>query len=111
MEAFMADELERLPPASARVRFAAEDPGSGPGRKPLRRCGSSATEVDHIVPIAMGGTHDRANLRGLWSTDHKRATAAIPRKRLERGAVTLGLSNGEDRLATPAEGVSLRSLR
>jgi 5-methylcytosine-specific restriction enzyme A len=30
-----------------------------------RLCGAPATEVDHILPIAVGGTHERANLRSL----------------------------------------------
>jgi 5-methylcytosine-specific restriction protein A len=57
-----------------RARVLAEEPN-------CRLCGAPATEVDHILPIALGGTHDRANLRALDRDCHKLATAAIPRRR------------------------------
>ena len=40
-----------------------------------RICGAPATEVHHIVPLARGGTHDRANLMPLCSRCHRRVTA------------------------------------
>jgi 5-methylcytosine-specific restriction enzyme A len=38
-------------------------------------CGALATDVDHIVPLAEGGTHERSNLRGLCRSCHRRRTA------------------------------------
>ena len=61
-----------------RARVLAEEPN-------CRVCGAPSTEVDHILPLAMGGTHDRSNLRALCHDDHKRVTAAMPRRR--RGPV------------------------
>lgn len=38
-------------------------------------CGKArATEVDHIVPLSQGGTHDRANLRARCKHCHSRRT-------------------------------------
>lgn len=34
-----------------------------------------ASEVDHVTPLARGGTHDDANLRSLCKTHHSRKTA------------------------------------
>lgn len=34
-----------------------------------------AQEVDHIVPLARGGTHARANLQPLCKTHHSQKTA------------------------------------
>jgi 5-methylcytosine-specific restriction protein A len=56
-----------------RARVLAEEPN-------CRLCGAPATEVNHVLPIAMGGTHHRSNLRALCSADHKVVTAAIPRR-------------------------------
>jgi len=36
---------------------------------------TSATEVDHIVPKAQGGTDDMTNLRAVSAACHKRITA------------------------------------
>lgn len=33
-----------------------------------------ATEVDHIIPLRRGGTHDRANLQPMCAACHKRKT-------------------------------------
>jgi 5-methylcytosine-specific restriction protein A len=57
-----------------RARVLAEEPR-------CRMCGQPATEVDHALPLAMGGSHDRSNLRALCHDDHKAVTAAIPRRR------------------------------
>jgi 5-methylcytosine-specific restriction protein A len=62
-----------------RARVLGEEPN-------CRLCGAPATEVDHILPIAIGGTHDRANLRALCRADHKAATAAMPRRRKRRSS-------------------------
>lgn len=35
-----------------------------------RRCGSTATDVDHILCRALGGTHDRSNMQALCSKCH-----------------------------------------
>lgn len=35
----------------------------------------AATDVDHIVPLARGGTHDRSNLRPLCHACHSSKTA------------------------------------
>ena len=40
-------------------------------------CGQMATHVDHILPLAMGGTHDDANLQPLCASCHSRKTATI----------------------------------
>ena len=34
------------------------------------RCGAHADEVDHIIPVADGGTDHPSNLRGLCSRCH-----------------------------------------
>jgi 5-methylcytosine-specific restriction protein A len=46
-----------------------------------RMCGAAATEVDHILPLAWGGNHDRSNLRAVCSPCHKAITAAMPRRK------------------------------
>lgn len=38
-------------------------------------CLDPATEVDHRIPLARGGTHDRGNLRALCKSHHSRKTA------------------------------------
>ena len=38
-------------------------------------CGAPATEVDHILPLRQGGTHDPTNLRPLCKSCHSRRTA------------------------------------
>lgn len=39
-------------------------------------CGSTERlEVDHVVPLSRGGTHDPGNLRVLCGTCHRRKTA------------------------------------
>lgn len=66
--------------------------GSGRGGRPWRRlrqrillrdqyrcqcgeCGGSfANEVDHIIPLAQGGTDHEANLRAMNTDCHKRKT-------------------------------------
>lgn len=37
-------------------------------------CGQRATEVDHIVAIREGGTHDWSNLRGMCKSHHSKRT-------------------------------------
>lgn len=38
-------------------------------------CGAPANEVDHIMPIRRGGTHDAENLQALCHACHSRKTA------------------------------------
>lgn len=38
-------------------------------------CGARATQVDHILPLARGGTHDASNLESLCASCHSRKTA------------------------------------
>jgi 5-methylcytosine-specific restriction protein A len=47
-------------------------------------CGQPAREVDHIVPLVLGGTHDFDNLRALCKVDHSRRTArdVWPKKKI-----------------------------
>jgi 5-methylcytosine-specific restriction endonuclease McrA len=47
-------------------------------------CGASATDVDHIVAHADGGTDDRENLRALCKPCHKKHTAEQNRARRKR---------------------------
>jgi 5-methylcytosine-specific restriction protein A len=42
---------------------------------PYCSCGSRATEVDHVLAIRDGGTHDAANLRALCKPCHSSRTA------------------------------------
>ena len=37
-------------------------------------CGALATQVDHIIPVTQGGTHDDANLRAICETCHEPKT-------------------------------------
>jgi 5-methylcytosine-specific restriction protein A len=48
--------------------------------EPTCACGAPATEVDHIVALAFGGSHDRGNLRGTCTPCHKRKTAEDSRR-------------------------------
>jgi 5-methylcytosine-specific restriction endonuclease McrA len=43
-------------------------------------CGKRAEEVDHIIPVSLGGTGDRTNLRGLCHDCHRQATARLRRE-------------------------------
>lgn len=47
-------------------------------------CGDVASEVDHITPLADGGTHRHDNLRALCKPCHSRRTAADHRGRAGR---------------------------
>ena len=38
-------------------------------------CGAEATDVDHVVPLRSGGTHDESNLQALCHACHGRKTA------------------------------------
>ena len=43
-------------------------------RNPRCPCGLKATEVDHVVPLRLGGTHDDDNLEALCKPCHSRKT-------------------------------------
>lgn len=43
-------------------------------------CGRPASEVDHIVPVSLGGTGDPANLRSLCREHHKEETRRLRRE-------------------------------
>lgn len=43
-------------------------------------CGARATQVDHVVPRAAGGSDDRANLRSLCGTCHRAKTTHDSRR-------------------------------
>jgi len=40
-------------------------------------CGEQATEVDHIVPLADGGTHQWTNLQAMCKTHHSQKTVYL----------------------------------
>jgi 5-methylcytosine-specific restriction protein A len=40
------------------------------------QCGARATEVDHMTPLAKGGTNHHRNLRALCKACHSRKTVA-----------------------------------
>jgi len=44
-------------------------------------CGARAVEVDHIVPVSLGGLSDQGNLRGLCRPCHLAATAQLRREK------------------------------
>jgi 5-methylcytosine-specific restriction endonuclease McrA len=60
-----------------RARVLREEPN-------CRVCGAKATDVDHIVALADGGSNDRGNLRALCRKHHKEHTAAQNKARRER---------------------------
>lgn len=45
------------------------------GEPLCRQCGTAATEVDHIVPLRLGGTNKIGNLQALCKRCHSRKTA------------------------------------
>jgi len=65
-------------------------------------CGASATEVDHIVALALGGTHDRRNLRGLCHRCHVEKTASDSRLGKARKAKRVGFSRDTARHSNSA---------
>lgn len=42
---------------------------------PLCACGAKATEPDHVIPLAEGGTNDWSNLTARCKTHHSQRTA------------------------------------
>ena len=52
-------------------------------------CSARATQVDHIVPLSQGGTHDLQNLRPVCARCHSRITAS-GLQRDERGRWVAG---------------------
>jgi 5-methylcytosine-specific restriction endonuclease McrA len=65
-------------------------------REPLcRMCGRTATDVDHIRPLADGGAFDDpANLRSLCHECHSRVTRAWQNGKPEPSAQGSGPGNG-----------------
>lgn len=53
--------------------------------KACERCRATRVEleVDHIVPVSLGGTGDQNNLRALCVVCHKAATARLRREKSE----------------------------
>lgn len=45
------------------------------GHKDCVVCGEQATEVDHVVALKDGGTHQWSNLQAMCKTHHSRKTA------------------------------------
>lgn len=43
------------------------------------RCGKLATEVEHILPVSLGGLGDQSNLRALCTACHREATNRLRR--------------------------------
>ena len=43
--------------------------------EPCNHCGLTAEQIDHILPLALGGTDDRDNLQALCKPCHKIKTA------------------------------------
>ena len=43
--------------------------------QPFCRCGARSREVDHKVPLSLGGTNDLSNLEGRCKPCHSRKTA------------------------------------
>lgn len=41
------------------------------------KCGKGAAEVDHVVPVSLGGTGDLSNLRSLCTGCHREATRRL----------------------------------
>lgn len=48
-------------------------------------CSAPATDADHIIAVADGGTDARENLRGLCNSCHKKHTAKQNRDRRRKG--------------------------
>ena len=66
------------------------DPDSG------RRCGSRfLLEIDHVVPYAVGGTHDAGNLRVYCGAHHRYRHATAERGTVTRGGEPATMRGGE----------------
>ena len=51
------------------------------GRQPLCACGRPTTQVDHIIPLRLGGQTTEDNLRAMCMPCHSRKTAGeLPRE-------------------------------
>lgn len=44
-------------------------------------CGSSAEEVDHVIPVSLGGTGDQWNLKPRCRSCHKKLTNRLRREK------------------------------
>jgi 5-methylcytosine-specific restriction protein A len=49
-------------------------------------CGAPAVQVDHIVPVAEGGTHDLDNLAAICQSCHDAKTKAESARGRERAS-------------------------
>jgi 5-methylcytosine-specific restriction protein A len=63
-------------------------------------CDSVATEVDHVVSMARGGTHDPTNLKSLCKPCHSRKTNAMD------GGLGRTLTPQDDRSIRPPNGAT-----
>jgi len=50
-------------------------------------CNKQATDVDHIVPLRLGGTHERSNLQALCHSHHSTKTVTESNNRDKRGTL------------------------
>ena len=65
-------------------------------------CGEPATEVDHVIALARGGSHDPANLMSLCKSCHARKTCAVDGGGLKRFGIRR-YRPSENRTVGPAE--------
>ena len=58
-------------------------------------CGDSADEVDHIIPVSLGGSGDDENLRSLCHACHCKETARLRREKNAFIAYLEGTKKGQ----------------
>ena len=64
-------------------------------------CGARAAELDHITPLAAGGTHNPANLQPLCRRCHKRKTNADRGVAADNEATTTAVAEYDADLGLP----------
>lgn len=76
------------------------------------KCGDKATEVDHIIELANGGTDDLENLQPLCTNCHKAKTAAFNSQRLtkKKNKLNNSINDGFFWSASPPTTLSLSYL-